>query len=176
MHYHLNPFSGSLSPPFFRALGWMGLAAITVLAQDPEAGGHPLLSADLDWLPGPATAQIGDVAEIQVPEGFVFTGAQGTQSILEMSGNPVSGDELGFIAPTSLVWSAVFEWSEVGYVKDISLTGASLHFVKEYGLEPGKHRFTLKLTNSQLDPSELTISGLKEWERREKENPDDPFF
>jgi len=60
------------------------------------------------------------------------------------------------------------EKREVGYVKDISLTGASLHFVKEYGLEPGKHRFTLKLTNSQLDPSELIITGLKEWERREK--------
>ncbi len=57
---------------------------------------------------------------------------------------------------------------EVGYVKDISLSGASLHFVKEYGLKPGKHRFTLKLTNSRLDPSELIISGLKEWERREK--------
>jgi hypothetical protein len=60
------------------------------------------------------------------------------------------------------------EKREVGYVKDISLTGASLHFVKEHGLEPGKHRFTLKLTNSQLDPSELIITGLKEWERREK--------
>jgi len=57
---------------------------------------------------------------------------------------------------------------EVGYVKDISLSGASLQFVKEYGLEPGKHRFTLKLTNSQLEPSELIITGLKEWERREQ--------
>jgi hypothetical protein len=57
---------------------------------------------------------------------------------------------------------------EVGYVKDISLSGTSLHFVKEYGLVPGKHRFTLKLSNSQLDPSELTITGLKEWERREE--------
>jgi len=57
---------------------------------------------------------------------------------------------------------------EVGYVKDISLTGASLQFVKEHGLEPGKHRFTLKLTNSQLEPTELIISGLKEWERREQ--------
>lgn len=57
---------------------------------------------------------------------------------------------------------------EIGYVKDISLSGASLQFVKEYGLEPGKHRFTLKLTNSQLEPAELIISGLKEWERREK--------
>jgi len=57
---------------------------------------------------------------------------------------------------------------EVGYVKDISLSGASLQFVKEYGLEPGKHRFTLKLTNSQLEPSELIITGLKEWERKEQ--------
>ena len=57
---------------------------------------------------------------------------------------------------------------EIGYVKDISLSGASLHFTTEYGLEPGKHRFTVKLTNSQLEPTELTISGLKEWERREK--------
>jgi uncharacterized membrane-anchored protein len=58
------------------------------------------------------------VAEIQVPEGFVFTGAKGTQAILEMNGNPVSGDELGFISPTSMVWSVIFEWSDVGYVKD----------------------------------------------------------
>ena len=57
---------------------------------------------------------------------------------------------------------------EVGYVKDISLSGASLHFPTEYGLEPGKHRFYLKLTNSQLEPTELIITGLKEWERREK--------
>jgi len=49
---------------------------------------------------------------------------------------------------------------EIGYVKDISLSGASLQFVKEYGLEPGKHRFTLKLTNRQLEPSELIISVL----------------
>ena len=57
---------------------------------------------------------------------------------------------------------------EVGYVKDISLTGASLHFTTENGLQPWKHRFTLKLTNSQLEPKELIITGLKEWERREK--------
>jgi len=57
---------------------------------------------------------------------------------------------------------------EIGYVKDISLSGASLQFVKEYGLESGKHRFTLKLTNRQLKPSELIISGLKEWERTEQ--------
>jgi len=57
---------------------------------------------------------------------------------------------------------------EVGYVKDISLSGASLQFVESYALEPGKHRFSIKLTNNQLEPAELIISGLKEWERREE--------
>lgn len=56
---------------------------------------------------------------------------------------------------------------EVGYVKDISLSGASLQFTRDYELQPGRHRFTLKLKNSQLEPEELLISGLKEWERRE---------
>lgn len=85
---------------------------------EEPVGGHPLLSAPLDWVKGPAQAAIGTVAEIAVPPGHVFTGAQGTQQILQMGGNPVSGDELGFLAPTSLVWSVVFEWDEVGYVKD----------------------------------------------------------
>jgi hypothetical protein len=56
----------------------------------------------------------------------------------------------------------------IGYVKDISLTGALLFFTEEYELDPDKHRFTLKFKNPQLDPSELVISGLKEWEKREK--------
>jgi uncharacterized membrane-anchored protein len=87
-------------------------------AQGGDDQVHPLLSAGVDWVKGPAVAPIGSLAEIRVPEGFMFTGAKGTQTILEMNGNPVSGDELGFIAPTSMVWSAVFEWSDVGYVKD----------------------------------------------------------
>jgi len=57
---------------------------------------------------------------------------------------------------------------EVGYVKDISLSGASLLFVKEYGLEPGKHLFTLQINNRQMEPKMLVISGLKEWERKEQ--------
>jgi hypothetical protein len=56
----------------------------------------------------------------------------------------------------------------IGYVRDISLSGALLDFNEDYVLEPGKHRFSLKLRNKQLKPSELVITGLKEWERKEK--------
>ena len=56
----------------------------------------------------------------------------------------------------------------IGYVRDISLTGALLFLSEDYELEPGRHRFTLKLKNEQLDPPELVIRGLKEWEKREE--------
>ena len=65
-------------------------------------------------------------------------------------------------------WKLYLESSEgkreIGYVLNISLTGASMQIEKDYDLDPEKHRFTLKLANSQLDPSELIITGLKEWE------------
>lgn len=57
---------------------------------------------------------------------------------------------------------------QIGYVKNISLSGASLVFTKEYSLIPEKHNFTLRLRNPQLEPSELSIAGLKKWTKIEK--------
>jgi uncharacterized membrane-anchored protein len=85
-------------------------------AEDPAAGNSPF--SGVDWTKGPAKANLKTLAEVQVPEGFIFTGAKGTQKLLERMGNPTSGDELGFLAPTSLVWFVVFEFNDVGYVKD----------------------------------------------------------
>jgi len=60
------------------------------------------------------------------------------------------------------------ENKQIGYVIDISLTGVLLFLYEDYKIELGKHRFTLKLENKQLSPSELTISGLKEWNKKGK--------
>ncbi len=57
---------------------------------------------------------------------------------------------------------------QIGYIIDISLTGVLLFLSEDYKIELGKHRFTLKLENKQLSPSELTISGLKEWDKKGK--------
>jgi uncharacterized membrane-anchored protein len=88
----------------------------------PEAAEQMNRMAELvkqfEWTKGPGTAAIGDVAEIQVPDGFVFTGADGTQGILRAWGNPTGGDELGLLAPVGLDWSVIFEFADVGYVKD----------------------------------------------------------
>lgn len=86
-------------------------------ADEPAAQPNPLLS-QIDWTKGPAKAELKSLAEVQIPKGFMFTGSKGTQKLLEAMGNPTSGSELGFLAPTSLVWFVVFEFSDVGYVKD----------------------------------------------------------
>ena len=72
----------------------------------------------LDWLPGPATAKLGDVAEIKVPEGYAFLGAADTKTLLQAMGNRTNGDELGLIAVKESNWFSIFEWHAVGYVKD----------------------------------------------------------
>jgi len=65
------------------------------------------------WQKGPTKAKMGDLAEIQVPAGYQFTGAEGTRTILEMMQNPVDGSEVD----ASSSWSkagatrvAAFRW------------------------------------------------------------------
>jgi uncharacterized membrane-anchored protein len=94
------------------------LAARPAQAADSEASKEPSILDNINWTKGPAKAELKSLAEVQVPEGFMFTGAKGTQKLLEAMGNPTSGSELGFLAPTTLVWFVVFEFADVGYVKD----------------------------------------------------------
>jgi uncharacterized membrane-anchored protein len=96
----------------------LGLTVGPVYAADPEAPREASLLDKINWTKGPAKADLKTMAEVQVPDGFMFTGAKGTQKLLEAMGNPTSGTELGFLAPTSMVWFVVFEFSDVGYVKD----------------------------------------------------------
>jgi uncharacterized membrane-anchored protein len=80
----------------------------------PELPGGPAVK----WTKGPAKAQVGSVAALDVPAGYVFTDGAGARAMLEAMGNLTSGEELGFLAPTSFVWFATFRFSDEGYVKD----------------------------------------------------------
>jgi uncharacterized membrane-anchored protein len=71
-----------------------------------------------NWTKGPAKASLKDIAEVQVPEGYVLADAKSAKKMLEAMGNPTSGTELGFLAPTSMVWFVVFRFNDTGYVKD----------------------------------------------------------
>ena len=67
---------------------------------------------------GPTKAPLGSVAQINVPAGFVFLDAKNYRAMLKAEGEPVSGDEVGFINSTNEDWAVAFEFSDVGYIKD----------------------------------------------------------
>jgi len=70
------------------------------------------------WQKGPSVGELGTHAQVKVPAGFVFAGASDTRTIMEANHNPVTGKEIGFVAPAGEDWYAVFEFDDVGYVKD----------------------------------------------------------
>lgn len=80
-----------------------------------EGGGTPI-----QWQAGPATASLGDIAEIKVPAKFQFAGREDTQRLMQAMGNPSDGTELGLLTPDNekANWFIVFEFSDVGYVND----------------------------------------------------------
>jgi hypothetical protein len=67
-----------------RALVLVLCAVGPVIADDGE-GAKPT-PPKLDWVSGPATAKLGDVAEIKVPEGYGFLGTADTKKLLEATG------------------------------------------------------------------------------------------
>lgn len=93
-------------------LSGLGCAAAPVRAQDGEK------VPTFKWIDGPATGLLGRVAEIKLSADHRFLEKRETKQFLEMLGNPTSGDELGVIMPTEGDWFVVFEYSDVGYVKD----------------------------------------------------------
>jgi uncharacterized membrane-anchored protein len=91
------------------------LLTVTFLALLIHASG----SQDKSEFPkGPATAKLGQISELPVPAGFMFLNADQTRAMLQAAGDPVSGNELGFLRPTNGVWAVFFDFKDVGYIKD----------------------------------------------------------
>lgn len=125
-------------PRLLRSFGLACLVAAAALAPsssiravDPPSGTTPAGPApaapaapagpSIDWVVGPASANLGDIAKIQVPAGYRFTAGDGTRKILEMMHNTTSGEELGLIVPETTddqAWFVIFEFDPMGYVKD----------------------------------------------------------
>jgi uncharacterized membrane-anchored protein len=91
------------------------------VAEEP-AGAAERQAPAVDWVQGPATGKLGDIADITIPAGFRFTGGAGTRSLLEFMENPTNGTELGMLVPdqaeNDAFWFVVFEFDDIGYVKD----------------------------------------------------------
>lgn len=77
---------------------------------------------EIPWEDGPTVGKLGDIAEINVPEGYRFTGKQGARMVLELTENPATGRELGILVPNREddIWFVVFEFDPIGYVENAS--------------------------------------------------------
>ncbi|MFO1476959.1 MAG: DUF2167 domain-containing protein [Verrucomicrobiota bacterium] len=93
---------------------------VLLLAASLSAGTAPAASTNspLNVLQGPAKATLKNIARLDVPAGYVFLDGDSTRKLLKMSGEPVSGGELGMLSPTNDEWTVMFEFDDVGYVKD----------------------------------------------------------
>ncbi len=74
-----------------------------------------------EWVVGPAVVDLGEnLAELSIDENYIFAGAEDTKKIMEYMGNPISNNEIGYIAPNDETenWFIVFDYLPIGYVKD----------------------------------------------------------
>lgn len=95
-----------------------------LLATAPGAAADALPDANRNveslarWVLGPGTGSLGAMAQVVVPSGYRFAGAEDTRKLMQAYQNPVSGKELGLLGPSDLDWFVVFEFDDVGFVKD----------------------------------------------------------
>lgn len=66
---------------------------------------------------GPAVVKLGKVAEVKLPEGFVFVGPDSLDKFFAMTRNVRNGKEVGVIISPER-WLLFFDFDDVGYVKD----------------------------------------------------------
>lgn len=69
---------------------------------------------------GPYSADLGQQARVEVPEGYLFADGDSTRRFLELSQNLAAGDELGMVfhLTEEANWTAYFSFSPDGYVED----------------------------------------------------------
>jgi uncharacterized membrane-anchored protein len=74
--------------------------------------------SSVNWQAGPAVGNLGSVAEVRVPTGYVFADAKDTRILLRAMHNPTSGNELGTVSPEEDNWFVCFQFMDTGYIRD----------------------------------------------------------
>jgi uncharacterized membrane-anchored protein len=73
---------------------------------------------EIQWQSGPSTANLEDIAEINLIKGYLATNSEGTRLAMEECQNPITGQEVGMVITENESWFVVFEFDPVGYIKD----------------------------------------------------------
>lgn len=94
------------------------LLAVVALAAPRSALTQESSLSQLPWQFGPTTGKLGSRASIEVPKGYAFLGPEGTRQLNVLMQNPDSGEDSYTFAPEDMTWTAYFQFSETGYIKD----------------------------------------------------------
>jgi|SRR5215217_1096110 len=170
-----------MKPRIFVAVSVMCVCALIVVGQSrkrpsPSPSPSPAFGWEtfegVSWQKGPAVGELGDLGHVKVPAGYVFAGASDTRIIMEANHNPLTGKEMGFVAPAGEDWFAVFEFDDVGYVNDDEKgsldTNALLESIKAGTEEGNKERLkrgwpTMTITGWEQPPRYNEITHNLEW-------------
>jgi uncharacterized membrane-anchored protein len=86
-------------------------------AEKPLTREEAFAKAGVKIVTGPATVKLGKVAELRLPQDYVFIGPDSIARFYELTKNVPNGKEVGvLIAPSA--WMLFFDYVDVGYVKD----------------------------------------------------------
>jgi uncharacterized membrane-anchored protein len=103
------------------AAAWLVLASAVVgsaYAQADVPFQSPSTPQSTEWVTGPATANLGSIAGIKVPEGYKFADSAAARAFFEKLRNPVPPNLVGILAPQAGGMWIIFEFAEVGFLKD----------------------------------------------------------
>ncbi|MEL6195608.1 MAG: DUF2167 domain-containing protein [Myxococcota bacterium] len=105
-------------------MGW-GAEAWALDASDAEPkpdgeGEGQALELPPGWSMGPLTGPLGAQSEVDVPVGFIHMNGPASMQYMESMENPRTGNEVGLVMPMKQEqsWMVLFEFEDVGYVKD----------------------------------------------------------
>lgn len=119
----------------------------------------------IKWQKGPSSGSLDDIADVHIPDGYVFADGDDTRLLMEEMKNPISDTELGFIAPSTLEWFLVFEFNEVGYIKDDEKNSLDAGAMLK-GIQKGN-----EAANRERTKRGWPILNITGWEQPPRYNP-----
>lgn len=99
----------------------IGLVAAFLVPSAALAESPPKEAPKIAWKAGPGTADIGgDLARIEIGKEYLFADGEDARKLMEYFGNPPTNKEVGLVMPAAdnVSWFILFEYFDVGYVKD----------------------------------------------------------
>jgi uncharacterized membrane-anchored protein len=145
----------------------LGILAFSVALSSTLSTGAQMLPFSsrpdlINWVNGPAKADLGPTAEIDIPYGFSFAARNEAAALLQMMNNPVPDSLVGVLAPASRRYLIVFELNSVGYVKNAAHQNLDSKLILKY------LRRTAENQNTNAPADDPNTIKWMEWKMKPK--------